>query len=441
MTTRTRRVRRTLVAAGVAVVLTGVAAQPSAGDLAGTTTRVSVSGSGEQAHVPDPTLLPSFTAPSISGDGRYVAFDSWADNLVPDDTNGVPDVFVRDRVAETTTLVSTGGDGEQATNESVHPSITADGRYVAFVSGAANLVRGDTNRTSDVFVKDRLTGSVRRVSLSPSGSQFGTASADASISASGRFVAFRSGGRVFLRDRQQGRTETVAVTLAGTPSAASSRLSTESVSASGRYVVFTSIADDLVPGDTNGRTDAFLRDRMAGTTTLVSASTAGVQADLETEEVSISANGRFVVFWTQAANLVPRDTNDAVDVFLWNRATGTTRRISISSAGVEASAGATGAVLSRTGRYVAFESESSDLVDDDTNRTSDIFVRDRFTGKTTRVSLAHDGSEGNNGGGSIGSHGAELSGDGRVVGFTSWASNLVPDDTNAAYDVFVRDLG
>jgi Tol biopolymer transport system component len=245
---------------------------------------------------------------------------------------------------------------------------------------------------------------------------------------------------VFLRDRHQGRTEPVAVTLAGKPSTAFSRLSTESVSASGRYVVFTSIADDLVPGDANGRTDAFLRDRVARTTTLVSASTAGEQADLETEEVSISANGRFVVFQTQAVNLVPVDTNDAVDVFLWNRPADTTRRMSVSSAGVQARAGATHAVISRTGRYVAFESESRDLVADDTNGTSDIFVRDRFTGTTTRVSLAHDGSQGDRGGGSIGSHGPELSGDGRVVGFTSWASNLVPDDTNAAYDVFVRDL-
>jgi hypothetical protein len=253
-------------------------------------------------------------------------------------------------------------------------------------------------------------------------------------------VAFESGGRVFLRDRKQGSTEPVAVTLEGAPSSAFSRIGARAVSASGRFVVFTSIADDLVPGDTNGRTDAFLRDRVERTTQLVSVSSSGVQADHETEEVSISSNGRFVVFQTQAATLVPRDTNDANDVFLWSRADETTRRVSVSSDREQARAGGTHPVLSRTGRYVAFDSESPDLVPGDTNRTSDVFVRDRFTGRTTRGSVAHDGSQGNSSGGSLGSHGAELSGDGSVVGFTSWASNLVPDDSNEAYDVFVRVL-
>lgn len=331
----------------------------------------------------------------ISADGRSVAFVSFADNLVPGDTNELRDVFVRDLRTGTTSRVNVSSTGEQANNDTtdLRISISWDGRYVAFVSLASNLVPGDTNGDWDVFVRDRLSGTTSRVSVSSSGTQ-------------GNVGSF--GG--------------------------------VSISLDGRFVAFQSAASNLVPGDVAGTEDIFVRDRFASTTTRVSLSSTGGTADNLSFDPVISGDGRFVAFNSQATNLVPDDTNGATDVFVRDRLAGTTTRVSVASSGEQgngpSAAGlGSGVAISGDGRYVAFESSASNLVPDDTNQADDIFVRDRRTSTTSRVSVSDTGAQAN----AASFFGVSISLDGRYVVFLSEASNLVPRDTNGTWDIFRRD--
>src|SRR4028118_2264462 len=221
--------------------------------------------------------------PSISADGRFVVFQSSASNLVPGDTNDETDIFVRDRLTNTTTLVSLDSAGNQANNGSSRPSISADGRFVAFESYASNLVPGDTNNspdsflTRDIFVRDTLTNTTTRVSLDSAGNQANDGSDSASISPAGRFVAFDSRASnlvpgdtnnindIFVRDTLTNTTTRVSVDSAGNQGNGSSFFGTPSISADGRFVAFNSTASNLVPGDTNSSTDMFVRDTLTNT--------------------------------------------------------------------------------------------------------------------------------------------------------------------------------
>jgi Tol biopolymer transport system component len=226
------------------------------------TTRVSLSSTDAQGDG-------GSALPSISADGRFVAFVSTATNLVPGDSNGVADVFVRDRRSGTTQRVSVATGGSQANAASGgRPSISADGRYVAFVSFATDLVAGDTNAVSDVFLRDRTGGTTTRVSLAAANAQSAAASLSPSISADGRFVAFESGpllapgagtstDGVYVRDVRRATTERVSVPNTGTPSGAAAQ---PSISGDGRFVAFWSNSTTLVPGDGNGHPDVFVRD-------------------------------------------------------------------------------------------------------------------------------------------------------------------------------------
>ena len=273
------------------------------------------------------------------------------------------------------------------------PSISANGRFVAFTLFASNLVPGDTNET--VHVHDRKTGITTLVSVDSAGNEGNGNSGVASISANGRFVTF------------------------------------------------TSIASNLVPGDTNETQDVFVHDRKTGITTRVSVDSAGNEGNRASTErgntgsfgSSITANGRFVAFMSSASNLVPGDTNETEDVFVHDRKTGITTRVSVNSAGNEGNNGSFGGSISANGRFVAFESGASNLVPGDTNETGDVFVHDRKTGITTLVSVDSAGNEGNDT-----SFAPSLSANGRFVTFTSIASNLVPGDTNGVEDVFVHEL-
>jgi Tol biopolymer transport system component len=207
------------------------------------------------------------------------------------------------------------------------------------------------------------------------------------------------------------------------------------LSADGRFVAFVSDADNLVPGDTNGTYDVFVRDRRTGTTKRVSLGSNGVQGNRDSFGAALSADGRFVGFDSSANNLVPSDTNDETDVFVRDRRTGTTARISLGPNGVQGNGGSGNPSLSADGRFVAFVSDADNLVPGDTNGRNDVFVRDRRTGATARVSLGSNGVQGNHD-----SFWAALSADGRFVGFESFASNLVQDDTNGQADVFVHAL-
>ena len=275
----------------------------------GNTTRVSVASDGTQANGG------SFT-PSISADGRYVAFASIAVNLVSGDTNGVQDIFVHDRQTGQTTRVSVASGGAQANGPSFDPSISADGRYVAFASNASNLVSGDTNNTGDIFVHDRQTGATTRVSIGPGGTQANRGSLAPSISADGRYVAFHSDAtnlvsgvtngttHIFVHDRQTGATTRVSVASDGTEG--NSVSIKPSISADGRYVAFQSIATNLVSGDTNRNQDIFVHDRQTGQTTRVSVASDGTEGNSGSNDPSISANGRYVAFQSQA-NASSRD--------------------------------------------------------------------------------------------------------------------------------------
>ncbi|MGI8994660.1 MAG: TolB family protein [Nocardioidaceae bacterium] len=401
------------------------------------TLRVSVSSSGLQAHG-------SSFDPALSANGRYVAFYSAASNLVAGDTNGVFDVFVRDRTNGVTRRVSVSSSGLQANRGSLDPSISADGRYVAFSSQSSRLVAGDTNGRTDVFVRDRMNHVTRRVSVSSNGSQVRKGSFVPSISADGRYVAFfsrashlvagdtNSADDVFVRDRKNHITRRVSVSSSGLQSNA--RSDDPSISAHGRYVAFTSLASNLVAGDTNGSYDVFVRDRKNHVSSQVSVSLSGLPADGFSSEPSVSSGGRYVAFTSFASNLVAEDTNGSYDVFVRDRVNGVTSLVSVSSDGLQANLKSGNPSISAHGRYVAFYSYASNLVAEDTNGTYDVFVRDGANGATSLASvssagLAADGLSGE----------PSISADGRSLAFTSEASNLVAGDTNSAYDVFVRD--
>jgi Tol biopolymer transport system component len=403
----------------------------------GNTTRVSVASDGTQANGG------SFT-PSISADGRYVAFASIAVNLVSGDTNGVQDIFVHDRQTGQTTRVSVASGGAQANGPSFDPSISADGRYVAFASLATNLVSGDTNNEQDIFVHDRQTGQTTRVSVATGGGQANLASSDPSISADGRYVAFESlasnlvsgdtnnTGDIFVHDRQTGATTRVSIGPGGTQANRGSIA--PSISADGRYVAFHSDATNLVSGVTNGTTHIFVHDRQTGVTTRVSVASDGTEGNSVSIKPSISADGRYVAFQSIATNLVSGDTNGTQDIFVHDRQTGQTTRVSVASDGTEGNSGSLAPSISADGRYVAFQSQANNLVSGDTGFITDVFIHDRQTGVTTRVSIAFDGTEANNE-----SFAPSISADGRYMAFESDATNLISGDTNSTRDIFIHD--
>jgi Tol biopolymer transport system component len=387
--------------------------------------------------------------PSISADGRYIAFRSFANNLVSGDTNNTSDIFVYDTVANTTRIVSVDDNGTQGNDDSSRPSISADGRYVAFVSYASNLVSGDTNYTSDIFVYDTVANTTRIVSVATDGTQGDRDSLTPSISADGRYVAFGSYASTlvsgdtnnvndtFVYDTVVNTTRIVSVATDGTQGNKDS--GTPSISADGRYVAFVSDASNLVSGDTNNTSDIFVYDTVANTTRIVSVATDGTQGNDDSSRPSISADGRYVAFNSYASNLVSGDTNNANDIFVYDTVANTTRIVSVDDNGTQGNDSSSRPSISADGRYVAFNSNASNLVSGDTNNANDIFVYDTVANTTSRVSVDSNGTLGNSFPYDPFSYKPSLSADGRYVAFDSDASNLVSDDTNGDYDIFVYD--
>ena len=363
------------------ILLALLLATPNALAAPGDTTRVSVATdeTGGNGY--------SFN-PSISSDGRYVAFGSAASNLVSGDGNGATDIFVRDRTTDATTRVSVASGGTEGNGYSYEPSISSDGRYVAFDSNAGNLVSGDTNFSSDVFVHDRNTRVTMRVSVATSGTE-------------GNGDSFNP-----------------------------------SISSDGRYVTFESDASNLVSGDGNSVPDIFVHDRDTNIITLVSVATGGALGNNSSYGPSISSDGRFVAFQSVASNLVSGDTNGVLDIFVHDRTTGATTRVSVDTSGTQGNGDSFNPSISPNGYYVAFDSAASNLMSGDTNGVLDIFVHDLMMGATARVSVDSSGTQGNN----I-SDWPSISSDGGYVAFMSIASNLVSGDTNGVPDVFVHERG
>jgi Tol biopolymer transport system component len=382
----------------------------------------------------------------VSSTGRYVAFTSRASTLVKGDTNRVSDIFLRDRQQAKTTRISIGTNGAQANAASGDPSLSANGRYVAFSSFASNLVSGDTNQSSDIFVRDRSTGTTSRVSLATGGSQADGASGQPSISNDGRYVAFfsvasnlvagdTSNVEVYIRDRQSGTTTRVSVGPNGIPANGDS--SQPAISGNGRYVAFISRATNLGGMNSGAFLRVFLRDRQTGTTSLVSVNSLGEAANGPALEPSVSADGRFVAFASGASNLAPGDTSSDTQIYVRDRLLGLTTRVSVNSSGVPTiGLRSSDPSISADGRHVAFSSLGDGLVPNDTNGSLDVFLHDRETGATTRVSVD---SSGNQAQFFEQSSRPSISGDGRIVVFTSDASHFVADDFNDALDVFLHE--
>jgi Tol biopolymer transport system component len=424
-----------LVVAGLALVLTSLSAASGA---SAPVVRESVSSGGAQANGHS-------LAASISADGRYVAFYSSATNLVAGDTNGARDVFVHDNQTGATTRDSVSGSGAQANGQSFSPSISADGRYVAFYSDANDLVAGDTNNADDVFVHDRQSGATTRVSVSSAGGQTDGGSYLPALSADGRYVAFVSDATnlvpgdsnrlrdVFVHDLATGTTTRVDVATNG-DEAQGGPSTAPAISADGQLVAFSSFAFNLIATDTNFESDIFVHNLQTGDTSRVSQSADGFEVDGNSFDPSLSGNGRYVAFDSDAFDLVPDDSNDAVDVFVVDRVTGLVTRASLDDAGGEPNDASTDPSLNGDGRFVAFSSESTNLVPGDTNGAVDIFIHDNLSGATTRLSVKANGVEGD--GDSIR---PALSADGHFAAFDSQAANLVSGDGNGFSDVFLRD--
>jgi flagellin-like hook-associated protein FlgL len=348
----------------------------------GTTTRISTSSSGGQSNA-----VAQYTF--LSANGRFATFQSTATNLVASATSGEQQVYIKDTVSGELRLASVTASGILGNAGSTNGSLSSDGTWSVIDSFASNFVAGDTNGTRDVFLKNTVTGDLRLVSVSQAG--------------------LIGNGQSFAMD----------------------------VSDDGRYVTFNSDASNLVVGDTNGVRDAFVKDMVTGSVSRVSTSSAGEQANggSYTLQRTLTADGRYVAFWSLASNLVAGDTNGGHDSFVKDLQTGEVSRVSTTATGGQANGNSRVSSISADGRYVVFESDASNLVAGDTNGQFDSFIKDRVDGSIRRISVDSSGQEGN----SLSYEGV-VTPDGRYAAFISFASNLVDGDTNGAGDIFVRDL-
>jgi Tol biopolymer transport system component len=384
--------------------------------------------------------------PTISADGRYVVFSSVATDLVAGDVNGFEDVFVHDRLTGTTTLESVDALGNQANGASRNGTITPDGRFLAYHSIASNLAPNDVNGADDVYLRDRLSGAVERISVSTAGAGSEGLARGATISADGRFVSFTSLSSnlvagdlnqvddVFVRDRLLGTTVRASEALGGGAGNADSYFG--ALSSDGARIVFASVATDLVAGDTNAMQDIFVRDLASGTTVRASVTSGGAQGGGFSFYPAISSDGRWVSFHSTTDDLVPGDTNGLADVFVRDLQLGTTVIASLSDSGALANGASFASAISAHGRYVVFDSVATNLVPGDTNALDDLYLRDLSSGRTERISVASDGAQSDGD-----SRVPGIDADGRLVVFASAATTLVPGDTNGAIDVYVRDRG
>jgi hypothetical protein len=472
----------------------------------GTTELISVAADGGWGNDPS-------TDPAITPDGRYVAFISEASNLVPGDSNGIADVFVRDRISGTTTLVSVGA---QAFSTSIYmdtimstPVITPDGRYVAFSSTATNVVPGQRSMTGDVYLRDVVGGTTTWVSSNAAAlvltnlNIHNAASSHPVLSADGRFVTFKCGGTngagaalILQYDGVSSNTTIIAsngfpawnynddlygpeatpdgrfivycsvmtnitglqsgIHLWDTQLATDTLISQDTngnpvtnatsrgpvVSPDGRFVAFLSTATNLVANVVSTGYHAYVRDTIGGTSQLVDADTNGVgSTDINGTVLSMSSNGQFVAFGSPDGSLVVGDNNRALDVFVRDVVNGTNELISKRDATIVPGTGngitsISQLAVSSDGRWIAFTSGASDLITNDFNGDSDVFLWDTIGGTNALVSVGLDGNTGSGGY----SAWPAISADGRFIAFQSAATNLVANDTNGASDIFLRDM-
>lgn len=376
---------------------------------------------------------------TMSTDGRFVAFAASAP-LVKGQDNLDWQILVRDRARGTTQIVSVSSAGAKANGRSWNPSISADGRYVAFESSATNLVAADTNGDRDIFVHDRATRTTSRVSVTSAGAQGNSdhGSTAPSISATGRYVAFVSdaaltglGGtatRAFLHDRVARTTEVISLGDDDQPRTVVAGTGV-SVSGNGARVLFTSADSDVTPDAHNLDPDVFLRDRTSGTTIRVAGNEDGALY------ASISANGAWVAYESRDDDIVATDTNGQKDIFLTQVGTGTHQLVSRTASGSSGNHESLAPAISADGRYVSFESRATNLVPGDTNGQMDVFRFDAAMGTTMRVNVATGGAQA-----AASSSVGGISGDGQHISFLSHDRTLSGERSCCWSFTYVHDV-
>jgi len=380
-----------------------------------------------------------------SPDLRYVVWHSHATNLVAGDTNLFQDVYWRDTYTGETELISLGDQGQQGDGDSRWPTVSADARFVAFQSFATNLVPGDTNGVADVFVRDRVSGTLMCGSLGLGGAPSDGSSRYPMVSRDGRMLVFESSATnlvagdtnahkdIYVRDLASGVARCLSPGLGGAGADGESGAPTFAPDCA--HVVFESLATNLVPNDQNGVQDIFVCDLASGALVRASENASGVEADGPCYDAYLSFDGRFVIFRSTATNLVPNDTNGVMDVFVKDLQTGAVTRESLTWYGGQVRWNCYGPWITPDGRYSIFTTTDPNVVPGDHHAVSDLFLRDRVAGTVERVNLDYLGQE--SGGGA---NYPVPSDDGSRVIFDSLGDGLVPNDTNGLRDVFLREL-
>lgn len=463
MAMRRTRPRRALWALAAVALLAPVA---PAGAAPGETHRASLGRNGAEPNGATPaTSVADTTSPQLSLDGLKVAFSSDASNLVAGDSNRAADVFVYDMTTRRTERISVASNGSQANGPSHSPAISVDGRYVAFVSAASNLVSGDRNSVEDVFLRDRVARRTTLVSVTSSGRRGNGPSTNPRISLFGRFVVFDSQARfnagdtndmpdVFVRDTErrllwrmnpppEPPRRTVGDTEVPDPSSdfRTTWTQTGSISYDGRYVAFARGTYERAPGVPSSM-DVFVLDRQRGRYTKVEMAPWMSAARVLTDNPVISADGRYVAFeaWSILDNAVGSDEAlvrnplDPKDIYIYDRVTRSTGLVSVNSFFQHGNADSSAPSISAGGHYVAFRSDATNLVAGDTNGSPDVFVRDNVARTTSRMSVSAGHAQAVAGGTR-----PSISYEGRRVAFASTSSNLVSGDRNGRSDVFWRD--
>lgn len=412
--------------------------------------RISVGVTGEQADGDS-------SQAAVSDNGQVVAFRTAATNIVTkvnyvEATFGWPNILVRDLTVPPGTLEQASGTVQFSVSvptlyivtDNMLPSISDDGQLVT--------IHSTLNFGSIPTLYNRSSGIAIQLLRGTHGDHDAASMLEPVISGNGRYVALYSlksllysnpAGSAPINDDRNGTLDVFVYDWSANPVIPVERVSRDalgvegngdslspSLSDDGRYVAFYSYADNLVAGDTNGFEDVFVKDRQTAGIVMASVASDGTLGNNDSYKPIISGNGGFVVYRSKASNLVANDTNKHWDIFVHDLTLGTTERVSVSSSGTEANHDSLEADISDDGRFVVFRSNASNLVPADTNQRFDIFVHDRQTGQTERVSLPPSGEANNN------SYSPVISGDGNWIVFESDATNLVADDTNNSRDIF-----
>lgn len=415
------------------LVAAAVAAPPAGAQVTGL---VSIAADGTQADA-------ICNAGDVSADGRFCVFTSWTRKLVPGTLNIKVHVFVADRDSGAIELAAVDSSGVQANEDALRPRISGDGRFVVFETLASNLAPGDFNGKLDCYLRDRELGITERISVSSSGAGGSGDSFRPVVSDDGRYVLFTSFAQnfaagddndtadVFLRDRELGTTTLVSVALDG--GVASSYSESADLTPDGRLALFRSSATDLVAGSNAGWNKMILRDLALGITEQVSLTWDGAFPAGDCIDGRITPDGRFVTFTSPVHTIVPNDSNQRDDIFVRDRLLATTERVNVGSDGAQDDGGASRGRISDDGRFVTFSSASTRFAPSDTNDASDVYLRDRWRGATRQLSISTAGQISARGGGE-----AEICGDGGVILFSSGGDELDPRDDNGVGDVLVH---